>query len=199
MWKNLGKRRGQSVCIAKFYAQKSWSCARKMLVASHDSAIIRHGSRERRPLQSGVGDPSGGGFSATEAERSSVRPAQAGSPGDAAGASQRRLRRGGRTRAPPRPLGDLGRLPRRSLNARPAARSSERRRGDGGGSTARECTPAAPVTGPAPGRAAFRPDAAHDGAAHRSRRRGSRQRLLREASAALARALLTPLAFRSLS
>lgn len=119
MWKNLGTRRGWPVRIVKFYAQKSWPNARKMLVTRADSAIIRHGSRERRPLASGVGDPSGGGSSTTE-----VRGRARGPPRRALRAMQPAPYRDGCVEAgvptlPLQPLGHVGRLPRRRTSPDP--------------------------------------------------------------------------------
>lgn len=178
MWKNLGMRRGWPVRIVKFYAQKSSSDARKMLVTWADSATIAHGSRERRPLASGVGNPSGGGSSAT-----GVRGRARSPPRRALRAIQPAPHRDGCVEAgvptpPLRPLGHVGRLPRRRTS--PDPRRVLRSAADGWWRCdARGSRPAAPFIGPAPVKSGVPPECrSRMGKPVLSRSRGGRQRLL---------------------
>lgn len=82
--------------IAKFYAQKSLSDARKLLVAQRDSAIIDRGSRERWPLDRAPrAHLAVGSRQEIGEDRRHKSAARRASPGDAAGVSQRGPRRGG--------------------------------------------------------------------------------------------------------
>jgi hypothetical protein len=164
LWKNLGTGRGQAVQFAQLYAQNSWFGARKLLVAQADSAIINSWLARATAPQSGAAGPSGGGSAAKESRGWRSPLSKAGSPGDAAGASQCWSYRGGWFPALPRPQGDAGCLSRQPLRRRTGSASSGTRVRVGGRCDARGCASGRTCNRVRAGeKAASRPDAASDG------------------------------------
>lgn len=197
LWKSLGTRRGQAVRFAKFYAQKFSLGARKLLVPKGDSAIICHGSRERRPLRSGAGGPSGGGSTARDQRGCALARRIGGLSGRC---GQRVTARAASRRAFPRlaPLTGRRQPPAQAAVAAPDRKRVPRNAASGWRAVRREgeARRAEPVTGLAHRRkAASRPDAASGGGKPiRSSSRGAGSGSLRGVSGAREGAL-APLAF----